>query len=272
MSKESLPQFFTLIEKQIGIALDNTKQYLLESRLQPLAKQGGHADVYSFIKQLIQSPVDSLHRQAFEALTTNETSFFRDNHVFNALKSTILPGLIESRRVDKTLRIWSCACSSGQEAISIAILIRESFPELYDWDIVINATDISESILEKARSGIYNAMEVRRGLDPIYTEKYFTKLENGNFQIEPSIKKMIHYSAHNLVGAWPSFSKFDLILLRNVLIYFNQEVKNNVLKKIKQQLRPIDGILILGAAESIYANDLYRLQSLEKITYYKANK
>jgi len=270
MSKEYLPQFYAMLEEQIGISLDDTKQYLIESRLLPLSQKDGHSDVYAFVKQLVQSQVGPLHWQAFEALTTNETSFFRDKHVFEGLKNHILPALISSRRKDKNLCIWSSAVSAGQEAYSIAMLIRENFPELYDWNILIQATDISEAILEKARAGIYSSSEVKRGLDPYLLNKYFHQ-QGDAYQINPAIRGMVNFLPHNLVAKWPYYPKFDLIMLRNVLIYFNQDVKNKVLEKMHKQLNTENGVLILGASESIYMNDLYKTVPLEKISYYQAS-
>jgi chemotaxis protein methyltransferase CheR len=271
MSKEYLPQFYVMLERQVGIALDDTKQYLLESRLMPVATQNGYPDVYALIKVLTQTPVGPLHWKVFEALTTNETSFFRDKHVFEALRKKILPELIENRKKDRTLRIWSSACSAGQEAYSLAMMLREDFLQLNDWTIYIQATDISESILEKAKSGVYSSMEAHRGLDTHYLHKYFEHIEKGAYQIKPAIRQMVNFSHHNLVGDWPFYPKFDLIMLRNVLIYFKQDVKDKVLSKMQQQLNGSDSILILGAAESIYHNDLYKLVALDKISYYKPN-
>lgn len=271
MSKEYLPQFYMMLEQQVGIALDDTKQYLLESRLMPIASKNGFPDVYALIKMLTQSPLGPLHWQSFEALTTNETSFFRDKHVFEALRKTILPELIENRKKDKTLRIWSSACSAGQEAYSLGMMLREDFPQLNDWTVYIQATDISDIILEKAKLGIYSSMEAHRGLDAHYLQKYFDHNEKGAYQIKPAIRKMVNFSHHNLVGAWPFYPKFDLIMLRNVLIYFKQDVKDRVLAKMQQQLNSSDSVLILGAAESIYLNDLYKLVPLDKISYYKPN-
>lgn len=271
MSKEYLPQFYVMLEQQVGIALDDTKQYLLESRLMPIASQNGYTDVYTLIKVLTQSPIGPLHWQAFESLTTNETSFFRDKHVFEALRKTILPELIENRKKDKTLRIWSSACSAGQEAYSLGMMLKEDFPYLNDWAIYIQATDISDFILEKARSGIYSSMEAHRGLDTHYLHKYFEQVEKGAYQVKPAIRQMVNFSHHNLVGDWPFYPKFDLIMLRNVLIYFRQDVKDKVLSKMQQQLNGNDSVLILGAAESIYLNELYKLVALDKISYYKPN-
>jgi chemotaxis protein methyltransferase CheR len=271
MSKDYLPQFYIMLEQQVGIALDDTKQYLLESRLLPLATKSGYPDVYTFIKYLVQNPISPIHWQAFEALTTNETFFFRDKHVFDALKSTIFPELIEAQKKDKVLRIWSSACSAGQEIYSLAMMLKEDFSQLHDWSIELQATDISDAILKKARSGIYSSMEAHRGLDAHYLKKYFLHLDDGSFQITSDIRQMVNFSHHNLVGSWPFYPKFDLILLRNVLIYFKQEAKDKVLSKMQKQLSGGNSILILGAAESIYSNDLYKFVTLDKISYYKPN-
>jgi len=270
MSKEYLPQFYAMLAEHIGISLDDTKQYLIESRLLSLSKKDKHPDVYSLIRELVQTPVGALHWQAFEVLTTNETSFFRDRHVFDGLQNHILPMLIANRKKEKTLFIWSSAVSAGQEAYSIAMLIRENFPELYDWNILIQATDISETILEKARAGVYSSSEIKRGLDQHYLNKYFQK-QGDAYQIKPSIRSMVNFLPHNLVGSWPFYPKFDLIMLRNVLIYFNQDAKNKVLEKMHKQLHGQNGVLILGASESIYMNELYKTVPLEKISYYQTS-
>jgi chemotaxis protein methyltransferase CheR len=268
MSKESLPRFYAMLEKNVGIALDDTKQYLLESRLLPIANRRSHSDVYALIKSLTETPVGQIHWEVFEALTTNETSFFRDKHVYEALQADILPKLIEKQKADKSLRIWSAACSSGQEAYSLAMLLREEFSQLHDWSITIQGTDLSDLILEKAKMGIYSSMEAHRGLEPHYLQKYFTKVDKDYYQLKPVIREMVSFSHLNLLSAWPFYSKFDLILLRNVLIYFNQEVKEKILTKIHQQLNGSDSILLMGAAESIYMNDRFKLVRLDRVTYY----
>jgi len=271
MSEEYFPQFYALLEEHTGISLDESKRYLIESRLLPFSKRDGHPDVYTLVKELVQSPVGGLHWQAFQALTTNETSFFRDKHVFNALKNQILPTLIAYRKKEKALCIWSSGVSAGQEAFSIAILIREHFPELSDWNILIQATDISEAILEKAKTGIYSSSEINRGLDQQYLKKYFQK-QGDVYQIDRSIRNMVNFEPHNLVAAWPFYPKFDLIMLRNVLIYFKQNVKNKVLEKVSKQLNGENGVLILGASESIYTNNLYKTVPLGKISYYQLSQ
>lgn len=270
MSQDSLTSFYSLVEKNIGIALDTSKNYLLESRLSPLSKKFGYSKIQDFIDYLNRTNVCDVHRQAFEALTTNETMFFRDNHVFDALRSEVFPKLIHTCEKNQTLRIWCSAVSTGQEAYSIAITLSEYFPELSNWQVVIQATDISPNILAKAKSGIYSPSEVSRGLDKYFLQKYFVQNDDGFYTIKDKVRNMISFSPHNLVDNWPAYPLFDLIMLRNVLIYFSQDTKNKVLQKTHKQLS-VNGILILGAAESVYMNPLYKLNQLERMSYYSAS-
>lgn len=269
MPRDQLSQFYALLEKQIGVSLDHTKQYLLESRLSPIIKHHGHKDLHSLIRQLNQTAISDIHKQVFDALTTNETMFFRDKHVFEALQSTLLPELIKSRRQDKTLRIWCAAVSTGQEAYSMAMLLKESFPELYDWKLQIVGTDISERTLEKAISGIYTETEITRGLDKSLADKYAVASGKRTYQIKTPLRDMVTFLPLNLIAAWPAMSKFDLVLLRNVMIYFNQETKDRLLERVRGLMNP-DAVLVLGAAESIYMNPLFRLTQLERMSYYQA--
>jgi chemotaxis protein methyltransferase CheR len=160
--------------------------------------------------------------------------------------------------------------STGQEAYSIAMTLREFFPELSSWNIFIQATDISPNILTKAKSGIYSQSEINRGLDPCFLQKYFTKNGKDSYQINSSIREMISFLPHNLVDIWPFYPKFELVMLRNVLIYFSQETKNKVLDRTHKHLSN-EGVLILGAAESIYLNPLFKLTQLDKISYYSVS-
>lgn len=270
MNKDSISDFYSIVENNIGIALDDSKNYLLESRLLPLSNKLGYQNINDFINYLCRTSIGDAHKQAFEALTTNETMFFRDKHVFDALKNFILPKIIQNCSKDKTIRIWCSAVSTGQEAYSIAMILREFFPELSSWNIFIQATDFSPNILVKAKSGIYTQSEINRGLDPYFLQKYFTKNDKDSYQINSSIREMVSFFPHNLVDIWPFYPKFELVMLRNVLIYFSQETKNKVLNRTHKHLSS-EGVLILGAAESIYLNPLFKLTQLDKISYYSAS-
>ena len=262
-------RFFQLLEQHIGIALDETKEYLLESRLAALSREMSEGNVDSLLRQLINTPIDTLHRRAFEALTTNETSFFRDRQVFDGIHTDLLPDLIARRKRDRSLLIWSSAASAGQEAYSIAMLIREFFPELRDWKIHIEASDISDLVLGKARVGVYSATEVSRGLEKYYLEKYFTRLDNETYRVNAEVRQMVSFSVNNLIGKWRHYPKFDLILLRNVLIYFRAQTRDEVLARIGNQLSNDAGVLLLGAAEAILADPRFELIQQERYSYYR---
>jgi chemotaxis protein methyltransferase CheR len=276
MSLESNPidqvdvaSFFSLVEKNIGVSLDASKAYLIQSRLSNMVREHGFAGHAPLLRFLITNPVSEIHWQAFEAMTTNETSFFRDTHPFEILKTTIFPDLIQKRKVVRELNIWSAASSTGQEPYSIAILLREHFPELAGWRIRILATDISEQALEKASSGIYNQTEIRRGLSEIQLQKYFKKLPNGNYEINADLRSMVQLKQMNLVQDWPLMPKFDLILLRNVLIYFSQVTKAQIVKRLHSQLLDSSSYLMLGSSESILFDQTYKIVQLDRVSYYQ---
>jgi chemotaxis protein methyltransferase CheR len=270
MVDEAYKQFYTLLETRTGICLDETKQYLVDSRLADLSKHHQHTTVPGFLKTLTQTTVGELHWNAFEALTTNETMFFRDRAIFDVLSSLILPKLVQKREKEKRLRISCSAVSTGQEAYSLAILLNEKFPKLKDWGVLIQATDICSQALDRARLGIYTRTEVERGLDAHLIGKYFTEVERDKFQVSQSLRESVTFLPTNLLHAPPEYPKFDLIMLRNVLIYFRQQTKDLVLKRIHSQLQPQDGVLILGATESILENPLFKIQTHGKLACYTA--
>lgn len=269
MPKQYFLKFYSQIEQNLGIVLNEGKQYLIESRLLPLVKKSAHQNVSSLIKELSLTPVGDLHWEAFEALTTNETSFFRDEHVFDGVKNHILPELIKRREKEKTLRIWSAASSTGQEAYSLAMLILDSFPELADWEIFIRGTDVAVSVIETAKIGIYSAHEVKRGLSPERLKKYFIKRESASYQASQNLRSMVSFMPQNLVSDWVPCAKFDLVVLRNVLIYFNQSTRDKVLMRIRDSMED-DGILLLGSSEAIFSSNTYRQVAQDNISYYLA--
>lgn len=235
--------------EQAAIVLERGKEYLVEARLTPLALREGFPTLSSFLSALRCQPSPGLlHSKIAESLTTNETSFFRDGHPFEALRRSILPELIAKRRAQRRLTIWSGACSTGQEPFSIAITIREYFPELADWRIDILATDYSPSVLRHAEDGRYNRIEVSRGLPPGLREKYFVE-QGDEWQIAPEIRSMVEFKQLNLIGSWPALPSFDLIFLRNVMIYFDVKTKRSILDRIRPFLRR-DGYLFLGSSET----------------------
>lgn len=267
MNREALDQFYGLLRSKVGILLDEKKDYLIQSRLQPVARKHGYESVEGLIEDLLHQPVGERHWESFVALTTNETQFFRDRHFFDGIRDYVLPKLIAERSTDKTLNIWSAAASTGQEAYSVSLLIRDSFPELARWKINILATDISPLNIARAQSGVYSQAETDRGLDVNYRNRYFTGHGDGRYEIAESLRNMVNFSTMNLIEAWPRLPKFDLILLRNVMIYFGQDTKDRLLDQIHANLAP-GGFLVLGASESIYANARFGLQQHEKFSCY----
>jgi chemotaxis protein methyltransferase CheR len=232
-----------------AIVLEAGKEYLVETRLSPIAKQAGFATLDDFINQLRKDTKATLfHEQVIDAITTNETSFFRDFHPFEALRQHILPRLIEQRSGVRRLNIWSAASSTGQEAYTVAMIIREHFPQLRDWNVQILGTDLSPTVLAQARQGIYSQLEVNRGLPAPLLMKYFTKVD-AKWGLKDDVKKLVEFRQMNLIKPWPMMPVFDVVFIRNVMIYFDVESKKTILKRVRQCLQP-QGCIFLGTAET----------------------
>jgi len=246
-SAESFAYICRLLARRAAIVIEPGKEYLVDSRLLPIAKREGYASIDGLVARLRVDEQGALGREVVEAMTTNETSFFRDGLPFGALERTILPELMRARRSTRTLRIWCAAASTGQEPYSLAILIREHLPSLLDWDLEILATDINSAVLAAARRGVYRQLDVSRGMPPALLTKYFDRRAN-EWELRSSVRRMVSFQQLNLSDAWPS-SSFDLVLMRNVLIYFGLEAKRDILRRVRRVLRA-DGYLLLGGAET----------------------
>jgi len=245
-----------LLKERSGLDLSADKQYLVESRLIPLARRAGLPGLAELVQKM-KSGAEALTTDVVEAMTTNETFFFRDKIPFDHLRDTILPTLLQTRANRRTLRIWSAACSSGQEPYSIAMCLKEKAPQLAGWRIEIVATDLSQDVLEKSKSGIYSQFEVQRGLPVQLLVKYFTQIGE-LWQIAADIRSMVQYRQLNLLQDFSHLGKFDVIFCRNVLIYFDQETKTGIFERIAKSLEP-DGMLVLGAAETVVGiSDAFR--------------
>lgn len=253
-----------LVNHHSAVVLFGDKTYLAELHLQPIVELAGFASIADLVTYLRSQPFNSLHVQTIEALVTNETSFFRDKHPFEALKKSVLPELIKQRTIERSLNIWCAACSNGQEPYSIAILIHEHFPMLTSWSHRLIASDFSTKVLARAREGHYNQLEINRGLSKNIRDRYFQRLDT-NWQINEQIRQMVDFRQLNLLQSWSSLPQFDVIFLRNVLIYFDVVTKKALLKKIKQQLRP-DGYLFLGSGETTISLD----ESFKRVLFDKA--
>ncbi len=240
-----------LMHERAAIVLEPGKEYLALSRLDPIARHAGVGSVAELVGVLRgEDAASQLHEEVVDALTTNETTFFRDFNPFESLRTHVLPELIERRRRSRSAAIWSAGCSSGQEPYSIAMAIREDFPELLTWQLRILGTDISPSVLDRARRGRYGQLEVNRGLPAHLLVRHFTRV-GMEWEIEEPIRRMVRFERHNLVHAWPTMPPFDLVLMRNVMIYFDVDTKRDVLAKMHRQLAP-QGYLLLGASETTY--------------------
>jgi chemotaxis protein methyltransferase CheR len=249
VSVENFKYVQAMAQEAAALVIEPGKEYLIEARLSPLARQAGFETLDAFLEQLRTDPKGTLfHEQVVEALTTNETSFFRDFHPFESLRLHVLPRLIEQRAPLRRLSIWSAASSTGQEAYSVAMLLREHFPQLRDWQISILGTDLSPSVLTQARAGTYSQLEVNRGLPAPLLLKYFTNT-NGRWLVNEDVKRLVEYRQMNLVKPWPILPVFDIVLIRNVMIYFDVETKRTILRRIRQCLQP-GGYLFLGTAET----------------------
>ena len=241
-----------LMHLRAAIVLERGKEYLALSRLEPVARDHGLTTVSELVDKLRTRELTSaLHDQVVDALTTNETTFFRDYNPWESLRTLVMPELLARKEPTRTLAIWSAGCSSGQEPYSIAMSIREHFPELLTWQLSILGTDISGSVLDRARAGRYGQLEVNRGLPAHLLVRHFTRA-GMEWEIEEPIRRMVRFEHHNLNDAWPSMPPFDLVLMRNVMIYFETEAKRRVLAKMHGQLAP-HGYLLLGASETTYS-------------------
>jgi chemotaxis protein methyltransferase CheR len=238
-----------ILKERSGLDLSADKQYLVESRLMPLARKAGLSGIPELVQKMKGGGAESLTTEVVEAMTTNETFFFRDKIPFDHLRDTILPQLLQSRASRKSLRIWSAACSTGQEPYSIAMCLKEKATQLAGWRIEIVGTDLSQEVLEKSRAGIYSQFEVQRGLPIQLLVKYFAQIGE-LWQLNSELRGMVQYRQLNLLQDFSSLGKFDVVFCRNVLIYFDQETKTQIFERIARVIEP-DGMLMLGAAESV---------------------
>jgi chemotaxis protein methyltransferase CheR len=258
-----------LLKDRSGLVLSSDKQYLVESRLTPLARKVG-LQTLSDLVQKLKCANERLIVDVVEAMTTNESFFYRDKIPFDHFRDVIVPALMSARARERRLRIWCAAASTGQEPYSLAMSLREIKEKLGGWRVEILGTDLSMEVLEKAKAGVYSQFEVQRGLPIQLLVKYFSQVGD-TWQIAPDIRAMVQYRALNLLGDFSHLGKFDVVFCRNVLIYFDQETKTGVLSRIAKLLEP-DGYLVLGAAETVVGlTDAFRPVP-EKRGLYAPNK
>ncbi|NIA69495.1 protein-glutamate O-methyltransferase CheR [Pelagibius litoralis] len=238
-----------LLYQRSGLVITQEKAYLLESRLNPVARKWDLDGFEALITAMRTKKDEQMIVDVTEAMTTNESFFFRDTRPFDQFRDIVLPHLLEARKAQKKLRIWSAASSSGQEPYTIAMILKELAAQMPGWTIDILATDLSKEILSKAQEGLYSQFEVQRGLPITLLMKYFTQ-DGDRWRINDEIKKMVTYRPFNLLDSPAGLGTFDVIFCRNVLIYFDQETKGQVLDRIAK-IMPGDGFLYLGGAETV---------------------
>lgn len=237
-----------LLRERCALVLEPGKEYLIKARLTPVVQRHQLGTIRMLIDRIRRERHHALATEVVEAMVTTETSFFRDIHPFETLKKSVLPELIERRRSQRQLNIWCAASSSGQEPYSIALLLKEFFPELSSWRVNLSATDISQEMLERCRAGRYSQIEVNRGLPTPLLLRWFRQ-EGVQWQLDEQIRCLVSFSQLNLATPWPAMPKWDLVFLRNVMIYFDDAVKRAILGRVARVLAR-DGHLLLGGAET----------------------
>lgn len=249
LANSDLDFLCNVVSSSTGNVLTPAQRYLVESRLSGVATETGLENIQSLVAELKRSNSPALKERVSEALTINETSFFRDEHPFQALRDVILPQLIRARRSVRRLSILCAACSTGQEPYSVALILKEHFSHLADWNLRIVATDVSDAVLAKAKQARYSPFEVSRGLPPNLLAAHFVR-EGTDWVLKDDVRRLVEFRKLNLVQPWPYLGDYDIVFLRNVLIYFDQASKQAILNRVLAVLRP-DGYLFVGGSESL---------------------
>jgi chemotaxis protein methyltransferase CheR len=257
----------TVVLEESANVLDPSRDYLFNSRLQRLMQVNGFKSLDHLVATIRLQTNSSLQQAVAEAMTIKETSFFRDRSLFELLRSELLPSLIRQRAHERRLRLWSAACASGQEAYSLAILLREHFPQLNDWRVEISGSDISHEMIRRAQAGRYHRSEVNRGLPARYRMKYM-RLADDEWEIVPEVRRMCRFYRRNLCDAPLPFEKYDGILLRNVMLYFSNQARERLLFQVHSMLPP-DGFLILGSSEQPCLADHFQAEMLAGACYHR---
>ena len=269
VSPEGYLKFRQFLEKQCGIVLGENKQYLVRSRLASLLYKYSYSSADELINVVVRGHDRGLLQSVIDAMTTNETLWFRDNYPFDLLVKELLPDLAKTNR---NIKIWSAACSSGQEPYSIAMAILEfqrQRPGILRGGVDIVATDLSSEMLSKCELGVYDELSLARGLSPQRRQMFFQQHEMGRMQIKPEVRRMVTFKSFNLLSSYAALGRFDIVFCRNVLIYFSADVKQRILQQIAGQLQS-KGILFLGASESISsASDTYSMVKCQPGLYYQ---
>jgi len=266
MRPNDLQFLAAFVRDRTGIVLDESKQYLLEARLTPLLREAGLADIAALCERLRAPGAMALKSKVVDAMTTNETSFYRDGAPFELLRTEVLPELVNRRSAGRRLAIWSAACSSGQEPYTLAMILRDSFPHIGGWDVSITATDVSEAMVERCQKGLFSEYELSRGLTAEQRDRHFHRTKDGGWQAREELRRMVKVRTLNLLQPLPTEFRFDLVLIRNVLIYFDESTKEAILRRVRGVLAP-DGYLMLGTAETPRGDAFVRATSSRTMLY-----
>jgi chemotaxis protein methyltransferase CheR len=256
-----------LVRRRSAIVLEPGKEYLVEARLLPIVQATGAGGLGRLVSRLRGSPEGSLHEQVVEAMTTNETSWFRDHHPYDALASVLLPDLLHRRAAARQLTIWSAASSSGQEAYSIAMVLHDRLANDPSWNPRVLATDLSERMVRRTRAGRYSQLEINRGLPASRLVRHFTRV-GAEWQVNEPLRRMVDARQLNLAAPFPPLPPVDVTFLRNVLIYFGIDTRRQILQRIRQVLRP-GGYLVLGGAETTLDVDGFQRLPLDNVAIYQ---
>lgn len=250
MRSQELEFIRQLVQEQSGMLLSPDKDYLVESRLEPLLKEQRLADLSDLVSKLRGG--GPIRKQVVEAMLVNETSFFRDKRPFDVLGASLMPELLKARAKERRITVWCAACSTGQEPYSVAMVIKGLLPA--GWSVRIVATDLSEYALNRGRSGVYTLLEVNRGLPADMLARWFDR-DDAKWKVKEELRQLVQWRNVNLLQRWPHMSPFDVVFMRNVLIYFDPDTNREILRQLRQRaLRP-DGYLFLGAGETTFNLD-----------------
>jgi chemotaxis protein methyltransferase CheR len=268
LTPDTLAKVCSIVRSRSAIELDDSKSYLIEARLAPVAKANGLASIEALVQEVGAKRRPDLEKRLVEAMTTNETSFFRDIHPFEALRTRLLPELRARNASRRTINIWSAASSTGQELYSVAMTLREHFPDLAAWKLQLIGTDLSDEVLQRAREGRFSQAEVNRGLSAALLVKYFQR-DGMHWRLRPELRDLTTFTKMNLIETWPTLPSMDIVFLRNVLIYFSPDTKKMILEKIRKIMAP-QAVLFLGAAETTMGLDAsFERVQLDNSVFYR---
>lgn len=259
-----------LVHERSAIVLEPGKEYLALSRLEPVARGAGLTSIGELVATLrTERTPGRLTDAVIDAMTTNETSWFRDVHPYDSFRTAVLPDVLERKRATRTFSIWSAACSSGQEPYSLAMVLRDYLADVDQWNVRIHATDLSQTMVERTRAGRYTQLEVNRGLPAQLLVRHFER-DGTHWQVNDALRRMVSVATHNLSVPWPPMGPFDVVLLRNVLIYFDVPTKQEILRQVRRVLTPGGWLLLGGSETTLNLDETFERVPVGKTVWYRS--